>query len=67
MMNELNVLDLFCGAGGLSYGFECAGYIILVGIDNVAQALETFELNLKGAQSICGDITQIHFEQDIRN
>lgn len=66
MMNELNVLDLFCGAGGLSYGFECAGYNILVGIDNDAKALETFELNHKGAKSICGDISQIHFEQDIK-
>lgn len=55
-----NVLDLFCGCGGLSYGFECAGYDILVGIDNDKKALETFELNHKGAKSICGDITKLH-------
>lgn len=58
-MSTFNVLDLFCGAGGLSYGFECAGYDILVGIDNDEKALETFELNHKGVKSICGDITQI--------
>lgn len=56
----IKVLDLFCGCGGLSCGFERAGYKILLGIDNDAKALETFELNHKGAKSICGDITQIH-------
>ncbi len=39
-----NVLDLFCGCGGLSYGFESAGYTVLLGIDNDKKALETFEL-----------------------
>lgn len=57
-----NVLDLFCGCGGLSYGFETAGYNVILGIDNDKKALETFELNHKGAKSICGDITEIHSE-----
>lgn len=61
-----NVLDLFCGCGGLSYGFESAGFDVLVGIDNDAKALETFELNHKGAKSICGDITQINYEEHIK-
>ena len=65
-MSTLNVLDLFCGAGGLSYGFESAGFDILVGIDNDAKALETFELNHKGSKSICGDITQITYEEHIK-
>lgn len=65
-MSTLNVLDLFCGAGGLSYGFESAGYDILLGIDNDAKALETFELNHKGSKSICGDITQITYEEHIK-
>lgn len=54
-----NVLDLFCGCGGLSYGFESAGYNIVLGIDNDKKALETFELNHKGAKTLCGDIADI--------
>lgn len=65
-MSALNVLDLFCGAGGLSYGFESAGFDILLGIDNDAKALETFELNHKGSKSICGDITKITYEEHIK-
>lgn len=63
----MNVIDLFCGCGGLSYGFEIAGYNILLGIDNDKKALETFEKNHKNAQSICGDITKITFDSDIKN
>ena len=60
------VIDLFCGAGGLSCGFERAGYQILLGIDSDAKALETFELNHNGTRSICGDITKIKYENDIK-
>lgn len=63
MRREYNVLDLFCGCGGLSYGFEKAGFHVLLGIDNDAKALETFELNHRNAKSICGDITNVHYEE----
>ena len=65
-MEYYNAIDLFCGAGGLSCGFERAGYKILLGIDNDQKALETFESNHDGARSICGDITQISYEKDIK-
>lgn len=56
-MRNINAIDLFCGCGGLSYGFECAGVNILLGIDNDATALKAFENNHKNAKTICGDIT----------
>ena len=65
-MKKINVLDLFCGAGGLSCGFERAGFNIVLGIDNDKKALETFEANHYGAKSICGDITEIGYD-DIKN
>lgn len=65
-MNSYNVIDLFCGAGGLSYGFERAGLNIILGIDNDKKALETFEANHNGSKSICGDITTID-SKDIKN
>lgn len=62
----MNVIDLFCGAGGLSYGFQRAGFDVLLGIDSDQKALETFELNHKGAKIICGDITKVSYLEDIK-
>ncbi|WP_346846345.1 DNA cytosine methyltransferase [uncultured Clostridium sp.] len=64
--NKYTVIDLFCGCGGLSYGFEKAGFDILLGIDNDRMALNTFELNHKGSKSICRDITELTYEKDIK-
>lgn len=46
-MKQYNAIDLFCGAGGLSYGFESAGFNILLGIDSDQKALEVFEKIIK--------------------
>lgn len=59
----MNVIDLFCGCGGLSYGFEKAGYNILLGIDNDKMALKTFDYNHNNSKSICGDITKIGYKE----
>lgn len=54
-----NVLDLFCGAGGLSLGFKLAGFNIIGGIDFEKDAISTHEKNFKNSISICGDIKEI--------
>lgn len=41
----LKAVDLFSGCGGFSYGFQQAGFEIVVGVDNNEHALKTFELN----------------------
>lgn len=61
-MKKNNVLDLFCGAGGLSLGFQLAGFKIVGGIDFKKDAIETHEANFKGCKSICGDISKIDDE-----
>ncbi|MFW6008141.1 MAG: DNA cytosine methyltransferase [archaeon] len=47
-----NVLDLFCGAGGLSEGFKQSGYNIIAGVDNTEKFLKTFKENHKNSKSI---------------
>lgn len=54
---SLNVLDLFCGAGGLSEGFRNAGFNILAGIDNNAPALKTYANNFPEAEAIELDLS----------
>ncbi|MCQ4333305.1 DNA cytosine methyltransferase [Natronomonas sp. F2-12] len=39
------VVDLFCGAGGLSHGFQSAGFDVIAGVDNEAKFKQTFEEN----------------------
>lgn len=60
MKRGLNVLDLFCGAGGLSCGFKQAGFNIILGVDNDKDALETFKLNHPESKTILGDISKIN-------
>lgn len=55
--NKYNVVDLFCGCGGLSKGFEEAGYNILVGVDFEQSALNTFSYNHKGAVGLRFDLS----------
>lgn len=58
-MTKYRVLDLFCGAGGLSLGFKLAGFQIVGGIDFQQDAIYTHEKNFKNSVSICGDIKEI--------
>jgi DNA (cytosine-5)-methyltransferase 1 len=39
------VVDLFCGAGGLSHGFQSAGFDVVAGVDHEAKFARTFEAN----------------------
>ena len=57
-MKKFNAIDLFCGAGGLSLGFQQAGFNIIVGVDNEQAALDTFEFNHKGAIGLNADLSK---------
>jgi len=56
MSKKINVLDLFCGCGGLSLGFEDAGFNVAFGIDSWSDALKTFAFNHKNAKAIQKDL-----------
>jgi len=53
---NINVLDLFSGCGGLSYGFYKSGYSIIGGVDNWKESLITFQNNHPGAKTINMDL-----------
>ena len=54
---NFRILDLFCGAGGFSAGFELNKHFqTLVGVDFNESALQTFAYNHKKAKTIYGDL-----------
>lgn len=50
------IIDLFCGCGGLSYGFEMAGFEVALAIDMWEDAIDTFNHNHKNKVGCCEDI-----------
>ena len=41
----MRVVDLFCGCGGMSKGFELAGHCVVAGMDNWDKALDVYRAN----------------------
>ena len=61
---EFRVLDLFCGSGGFSYGFEQTGeFAVTEGIDLLSDRVETFRANHPKAHVIVGDIREYPIER----
>lgn len=58
-MKKYNIIDLFCGCGGFSKGFEEAGYNICFGIDMWTDAIVTYKKNFPNAEVLNEDITRI--------
>lgn len=52
-------IDLFCGAGGMSTGFEMAGFSSVLAIDNWQDALDTYHFNKPNSKVLCGDLSII--------
>jgi DNA (cytosine-5)-methyltransferase 1 len=48
----MKVVDLFCGCGGMSLGFQNAGFEILAAFDNWGAAVQTYNANFKHKASI---------------
>ena len=54
----LNVIDLFCGCGGMSKGLTEAGLNIIAGIDIWDKAVESYNKNYHH-KAYCADLTQL--------
>ena len=58
------IVDLFCGTGGFSFGFEQTGnFQVVCGIDLLPDRIETFAANHAAAKAICCDIKSISINE----
>lgn len=55
----MNVIDLFCGCGGFSKGFEQAGFKVRLGVDIWEDAVTTYKENFPKSKTIVGDISNL--------
>lgn len=53
------IIDLFCGCGGMSLGFEKAGFLPALAIDLWDDAIITYNHNRKEKVGICKDIHEL--------
>lgn len=66
MPSEFRVLDLFCGAGGLSWGLhKNSNFKTVVALDFDEKAANTFKKNMPDAEVIVGDITDVSVKERI--
>lgn len=56
------VVELFCGCGGTSIGFEMAGYEIILGCDIHLPSIQTFKLNHPRVSTVLGDVRKVDAE-----
>jgi DNA (cytosine-5)-methyltransferase 1 len=56
---DLQVVDLFCGAGGLALGFELAGFQAVTAVDIWSEACDTFRLGHPTATVLNADISDV--------
>ena len=57
-----NVIDLFCGCGGMSKGLTDAGLNVIAGIDIWDKAVESYNKNYNH-KAYCADLTQLSPEK----
>ena len=55
----VTAIDLFCGAGGLSYGLELAGFDTIAAVDFDKNATATFKENHPNTAVITEDISKL--------
>lgn len=63
---EFKILDLFCGAGGMSWGMDQNPFFkTVVAVDFDEKATETFKRNMPYAEMVVGDVTDAEVKKCI--
>ncbi len=62
-MSKPLLVDLFCGAGGMSHGFAQAGFNVVAGVDCDSDSLATFQVNYPTSRALSADLAQIPPQQ----
>lgn len=65
---RLKLVDMFCGAGGLSEGFRQAGYKTVLAVDADTHAMRTYRLNhpeVPDEAMLCRDIRDFRNEAEL--
>lgn len=57
------IIDLFCGCGGMSRGFEDAGFEVGLAVDHWDDAIATYRHNAPKTHAICGDIKDLSLDK----
>ena len=55
----MRVIDLFCGCGGISQGFDMAGFDVIYGLDNNQDSINSFQRNFPSAKVDCKKIEDL--------
>lgn len=58
--NKPIVVELFCGCGGTSLGFEMAGFEIALGCDLHQPSIQTFQTNHPNTTTILGNVKKVN-------
>lgn len=56
-------VDLFCGAGGMSLGFEQAGFDVVLGVDTDGHHIAAHHRNFPKSKTICGSVSDLTGDQ----
>lgn len=57
--NRPKVLDLYCGAGGFSLGFEAAGFDIVAAVDEYPRHVVTHSYNFPDCNVYCDKVSKV--------
>lgn len=56
---RLTAIDLFCGAGGMSLGFERAGFEVVAALDADPIHVSTHSRNFPETRTVCADLSEV--------